>query len=39
LQACDPEGLRVHDVIQGGHVADRAIVTRKKDQRPVLGNG
>ncbi len=28
-------GLRVHDVVQGSHVAARAIVMQKKTQRPV----
>jgi len=28
-------GLRVHDVVQGSHVAPRAIVMQKKTQRPV----
>jgi integrase len=35
LRACDLVGLRVHDVIQGSHVAARAIVMQKKTQRPV----
>src|SRR4029434_4904773 len=35
LRGCDLVGLRVHDVVQGSHVAARAIVTQKKTQRPV----
>jgi len=35
LRGCDLLGLRVHDVIQGSHVAARAIVMQKKTQRPV----
>src|SRR6478735_425620 len=35
LRGCDLVGLRVHDVIQGSHVAARAIVMQKKTQRPV----
>ena len=35
LRGCDLVGLRVHDVLQGTHVAPRAIVMQKKTQRPV----
>jgi integrase len=35
LRGCDLIGLRVHDVVQGSHVAARAIVMQKKTQRPV----
>ena len=35
LRGCDLVGLRVHDVMQGSHVAPRAIVMQKKTQRPV----
>ena len=35
LRGCDLVGLRVHDVIQGSHVAARAIIMQKKTQRPV----
>jgi len=35
LRGCDLVSLRVHDVVQGSHVAPRAIVTQKKTQRPV----
>jgi integrase len=35
LRGCDLVGLRVHDVVQGGGVAPRAIVMQKKTQRPV----
>ncbi len=35
LRGCDLVGLRVHDVVQGGQVARRAIVMQKKTQRPV----
>ena len=35
LRGCDLVGLRVHDVVQGSHVAARAIVLQKKTQRPV----
>src|SRR5438046_971546 len=35
LRGCDLVRLRVHDVVQGGHVAARAIVMQKKTQRPV----
>ena len=35
LRGCDLVGLRVHDVVQGSHVAARAIVIQKKTQRPV----
>ena len=35
LRGCDLVGLRVHDVVQGSHVAGRAIVMQKKTQRPV----
>jgi integrase len=35
LRGCDLVGLRVHDVVQGSHVAARAIVMQKKTRRPV----
>jgi len=35
LRGCDLVGLRVHDVVQGSHVAARAIVMQRKTQRPV----
>jgi hypothetical protein len=35
LRGCDLVGLRVYDVVQGSHVAARAIVMQKKTQRPV----
>ena len=35
LRGFDLVGLHVHDVIQGSHVAARAIVMQKKTQRPV----
>ena len=35
LRGCDLVGLRVHDVVQGSHVAARAIVMQKKD--PAAG--
>ena len=35
LRGCDLVGLRVHDVVQGSHVAARAIVIQKKTQRRV----
>jgi site-specific recombinase XerC len=35
LRVCDLVGLRVHDVVQGSHVAPRAIVMQRKTQRPV----
>jgi hypothetical protein len=35
LRGCDLVGLRVHDVVQGSHVAARAIIMQKKTQRPV----
>src|SRR6202140_5389022 len=35
LRGCDLVGFRVHDVVQGSHVATRAIVMQKKTQRPV----
>src|SRR5438093_11247115 len=35
LRECDLVALRVHDVVQGSHVASRAIVMQKKTQRPV----
>ena len=35
LRGCDLVGLRAHDVVQGSHVAARAIVMQKKTQRPV----
>src|SRR5437868_14128144 len=34
LRGCDV-ALRVHDVVQGSHIASRAIVMQKKTQRPV----
>jgi hypothetical protein len=35
LCGCDLVGLHVHDVVQGSHIAPRAIVMQKKTQRPV----
>ncbi len=35
LRGCDLVGLHVRDVVQGSHVAPRAIVMQKKTQRPV----
>ena len=35
MRGCDLVGLRVHDVVQGSHVAARAIVMQKKTQQPV----
>jgi hypothetical protein len=35
LRGCDLVGLRVHDVVQGSHVAARANVMQKKTRRPV----
>jgi hypothetical protein len=35
LRGCDLVGPRVHDVVQGSHLAARAIVMQKKTQRPV----
>ena len=35
LRGRDLVGLRVHDVVQGSHVAARAIGMQKKTQRPV----
>src|SRR5438552_7310400 len=35
LRGCDLIALRVHDVVQGSHVANRAIVMQKKTQQPV----
>src|ERR1700682_6559692 len=35
LRGCDLVGLRVRDVVQGSHVAPRAIAMQKKTQRPV----
>jgi site-specific recombinase XerC len=35
LRGCDLVGLRVRDVVQGSHVAPRAIVMQRKTQRPV----
>ena len=35
LRGCDLVGLRVRDVVQGSHVAPRAMVMQKKTQRPV----
>ena len=35
LRGCDLVGLRVHNVVQGSHVAPRAIVMQKKTQRQV----
>ena len=35
LRGCDLVGLRAHDVVQGSHVAARAIVMQKKTHRPV----
>ena len=35
LRGCDLVGLRVQDVVQGSHIASRAIVMQRKTQRPV----
>jgi hypothetical protein len=35
LRGCDLVRLHVRDVVQGSHVAPRAIVPQKKTQRPV----
>jgi site-specific recombinase XerC len=35
LRGCDLVGLHAHDVVQGSHIAPRAIVMQKKTQRPV----
>ena len=35
LRGCDLVALRVHDVVQGSHVVNRAIVMQKTTQRPV----
>lgn len=35
LRGCDLVALKVRDVCHGGHVANRAIVTQRKTQRPV----
>jgi len=35
LRGCDLVGLRVHDIVQGSHVAARAVVMQSKTQRPV----
>src|SRR5512134_1700500 len=35
LRGCDLVAIRVHDVVQGSHVAPRAIVMQKKTQRPA----
>ena len=35
LRGYDLVGLRVHDVVQGSHVASRSIVMQRKTQRPV----
>ena len=35
LRGCDLVGLRVHDVVEGSHVAARAIVMQRKTQRLV----
>src|SRR3954452_18765538 len=35
LCGCDLVALRLHDVVQGSHIASRAIVMQKKTQRPV----
>ena len=32
LRGCDLVALRVHDVVQGSHIASRAIVMQKKTQ-------
>jgi hypothetical protein len=36
LRGCDLVGLRVPDVVQGGHIAARAIVMQRKTQRPQV---
>src|SRR5437870_12603532 len=35
LRGCDLVGLRVRDMVQGSHVAARAIAMQRKTQRPV----
>ena len=35
LRGCDLVGIRVHDIVQGSHVAARAVVMQRKTQRPV----
>jgi len=35
LRGCDLVGLHVRNVVQGSHIAPRAIVMQKKTQRPV----
>ena len=35
LRGCDLVGLRVHDVVQGSHVAARAIVMQRETQGPA----
>jgi site-specific recombinase XerC len=35
LRGCDLVAIRVHDVVQGSHVAPRAIVMQKKTKRPL----
>ena len=35
LRGCDLVRLRVHDIVQGSHVAARAVVMQRKTQRPV----
>ena len=35
LRGCDLVRLRVHDVVQGSHIAARAIVMQRKTQRAV----
>jgi site-specific recombinase XerC len=35
LRGCDLVGLRVHDIVQGSHVAARAVVMQRKTQHPV----
>ena len=37
LRGCDLVGLHVYDVVQGSHVAPRAIVMQKKTQMGVYG--
>ena len=36
LRGCDLVALRVHDVVQGSHVAARAIVMQRKTQSAVI---
>jgi hypothetical protein len=35
LRGCDLVGFRVHDVVQGSHVAARAFIMQMKTRRPA----